>query len=122
MGEISDDIDEQVEIEAPCATVTETIEFETDYQMRNFMNGLFQLKPYLITSYSLNVFRIVVEIVIGKHQKACLKGLQQVVQYLAEYDCKVPLMIYTQPSKGRQAELPTDEIKSPLSRRRSNLA
>ena len=38
------------------------IEFETVGRLRIFLESLFQLKPNLLTSYSLDKFRIVVEI------------------------------------------------------------
>ena len=41
---------------------TETIEFEHYWQMYTFINGMFQLKPYMLTRFSMDNFRIVVEI------------------------------------------------------------
>mmetsp|Transcript_47936 Transcript_47936/g.63448 ORF Transcript_47936/g.63448 Transcript_47936/m.63448 type:complete len:117 (+) Transcript_47936:2320-2670(+) len=38
------------------------IEFETVGRLKMFLESLFQLKPNLLTSYSLDKFRIVVEI------------------------------------------------------------
>lgn len=40
----------------------EPIEFETVGRLKMFLESLFQLKPNLLTSYSLDKFRIVVEI------------------------------------------------------------
>ena len=60
------------------------------------MKGLIDLKPYLVTRYSLERVRVVVEVVLGKNHKQCLKGLTSIIDYLAEQDAKIPVMIYFQ--------------------------
>ena len=76
---------------------TEAIEYEHYYQMETFIIGLFQLKPYMLTQFSINNFRIVVE-VTAKNKQACLNGLNKTLTCLVEAGCCVPVMIYTQPS------------------------
>ena len=83
---------------------TETIEFEHYYQMDTFIKGLFQLKPYMLTQFSINNFRIVVE-VTAKNKQACLNGLNKTLSCLVREGCCVPVMIYTQPSPWQYALL-----------------
>ena len=39
----------------------QTIQFEFPFQLKSFLKSLFQLKPILISSYSVDKFRIVIE-------------------------------------------------------------
>lgn len=41
---------------------TEAICFDWEYQLRKFIMEVFQLKPYLVTTFALNNFRLVIEI------------------------------------------------------------
>ena len=66
--------------------------------MYTFINGLFQLKPYMLTRFSTENFRIVVE-VTAKNKQACLDGLNKTLTCLVEASCCVPVMIYTQPTR-----------------------
>lgn len=72
--------------------------------MDTFIKGLFQLKPYMLTQFSINNFRIVVE-VTAKNKQACLNGLNKTLSCLVREGCCVPVMIYTQPSPRQYALL-----------------
>ena len=71
--------------------------------MKEFLQGLFHMKPYLMTSKAIQNFRIVVELVRSDH-KSCLQGLNQIVDFLGEIKTKIPVMIYAEPK-------PVDEFK-----------
>ena len=73
------------------------IEFETVTKLKNFLESLFQLKPNLLTSYSLDKFRIVIEINQDMNSERILKAfnsLERTIGKLHEFGCKVPVLVY----------------------------
>lgn len=60
--------------------------------MRDFVSEIFQLKPYLMTSFSLNNFRVVIEVMEGN--QSSLTGLITIVNQFYEAACRVPIMIF----------------------------
>ena len=73
------------------------IEFETVTKLKNFLESLFQLKPNLLTSYSLDKFRIVIEINQEMNTERILKAfnsLERTIGQLNEFGCKVPVLVY----------------------------
>ena len=75
----------------------EPIEFETVGRLKMFLESLFQLKPNLLTSYSLDKFRIVVEISQQMNLERILKAfnsLERTISMLNEFGCKVPVLVY----------------------------
>ena len=80
-----------------CAFEIVPIEFETATLLKDFLESLFQLKPNLLTSYSLDKFRIVVEISQEMNQERILKAfnsLERTISQLNEFSCKVPVLVY----------------------------
>jgi len=74
------------------------IEFETVHKLKLFLESLFQLKPNLLTSYSLDKFRIVVEISQQMNTERILKAfnsLERTISQLNEFGCKVPVLVNT---------------------------
>ena len=56
----------------------QTILFEFPYQLKSFLRSLFQLKPILISSYSVDKFRIVIENYV-QDNRYYLGGLEEVI-------------------------------------------
>ena len=55
------------------------------------------MKPNLLTSYSLNKFRIVIEINEDMNTERVLKAfnsLERTISQLNEFGCKVPVLLY----------------------------
>ena len=73
------------------------IVFEFPYQLKSFLKSLFQLKPILISSYSIDKFRIVIENYVGENESIgyYLGGLEEIIQFLKEISCKVPVLLYS---------------------------
>jgi len=75
------------------------IEFESHQWLQQFLKSLFQLKPVLKTGVAYNKFRIVIEFYSGGHgdQKLehCETAVTEVIDYLREEGCKVPVLIYS---------------------------
>lgn len=74
------------------------IEFATVSKLKNFLESLFQLKPNLLTAYTLDKFRIVVEISQEMNPEMTLKAfssLERMIAHLTEFGCKVPVLLFS---------------------------
>jgi hypothetical protein len=80
-------------------THVQPIEFETPYWLEQFLQSLFQLKPALKTSITYDKFRIVIEFFSGglgdSRLEQCESAVEEVIDYLREEGCKVPVLIYS---------------------------
>jgi len=101
------------EIEQTGATdfKSEVIEFEYfNPTMKLFLQGLFKLKPYLMTSKSFANFRIVIELVRGEEHWSCMQGLSQLIDFLTENAAKVPVLIYAEPKLKNKYLVPNSPV------------
>ncbi|CAI2387887.1 unnamed protein product [Moneuplotes crassus] len=75
----------------------QTIQFEYPFQLKSFLKSLFQLKPILISSYSVDKFRIVIENYVKdtNYTTLNLNGLDEIIQFLKDIGCKVPVLLYS---------------------------
>ena len=72
------------------------IEFESFYWLEEFLDSLFQLKPSLKTSITYDKFRIVIEFFSGGNENMFdIQIIENVINHLKEYGCKVPVLIYS---------------------------
>ena len=73
------------------------IEFESVLFLEEFLKSLFQLKPTLKTSLTYDKFRIVIEFFSSGmgDKRFDISIIEEVVDYLREVGCKVPVLIYS---------------------------
>ena len=62
--------------------------------MQNFIFEVFSLKPYLVTAFAINNFRLVIEVMAGRKLNSCIKSAVTIVGLLQEIGCKVPVMLF----------------------------
>ena len=90
------------------------IEFETARNLKLFLESLFQLKPNLLTSFSLDKFRIIIEIsqeMNGERIMRAFNSLELTISQLNEFGCKVPLLVYTDISLSTAQQSKIQQLK-----------